>query len=117
VKRLLLTGDSGFIGSQAVKPLVRRGFEIDAVNTHELTAAERGEHRLGPAAGAERGRHAAVRGGRLDALADARSGRRAGGELAVKSNRCIGRAWGGPLAGWWERLPGGGVGSRSGGAG
>jgi nucleoside-diphosphate-sugar epimerase len=42
VKRLLLTGASGFIGSQAIKPLLHRGFEVHAVSSRELTAAERG---------------------------------------------------------------------------
>jgi nucleoside-diphosphate-sugar epimerase len=43
VKRLLLTGASGFIGSQAVGLLAQRGFEVHAVSSREVTGAEPGE--------------------------------------------------------------------------
>jgi nucleoside-diphosphate-sugar epimerase len=39
MKRVLLTGASGFIGSQAVGLLVQRGFEVHAVSSRELPAA------------------------------------------------------------------------------
>jgi len=41
VKRLLLTGASGFIGSQAIGPLVQRGFEVHAVSSRETAGVAR----------------------------------------------------------------------------
>jgi nucleoside-diphosphate-sugar epimerase len=40
VKRLLLTGASGFIGSQAVALLAQRGFEVHAVSSREVAGAK-----------------------------------------------------------------------------
>ncbi|HXC45164.1 MAG TPA: NAD(P)-dependent oxidoreductase [Solirubrobacteraceae bacterium] len=55
MKRVLLTGASGFVGAQAIAPLVQRGFEVHAVSSRERPAANGPGGSGGPARAADCG--------------------------------------------------------------